>query len=361
MKITSVSSVLISYPAPQVLASASAKIDSIDCVLVTVDTDQGIHGLGYIYILGGNPIAPMKAVVDYLAGVVTGMDPLQTARVWEAMWRSTSFIGPRGVPCFAISAIDTALWDIKGKVAGMPLYRLLGGYSDRVATYYSGLFLNASIDELVAEASQKVSEGWWAMKMRLNPRLSIEENEERVRAVREAVGERVQLMADVSRQMDVPTAIRAGRLLEKYNFTWFEDPVTPDDPDAHASVAAALDIPIASGELAYSRHDFRLMLEKRVADIWMPDLERVGGITEWMRVAGMAHAAGIPVSSHVFQEISVHVLAALPNAMFLEYLPLWEPLFREPLVIQEGYTLLPPKPGLGLTADWDFIDNHRLG
>lgn len=361
MKIVAVDTVLVSYPPPQALTSSSATIEKIDCALVTVNTDEGIDGFGYVYILGGNPITPMKAVLDYLATVVVGMDPLEIGKVWEAMWNATLFIGPRGVPCFGISAIDVALWDIKGKVEGLPIHAMLGAAMNQVPTYYSGLFLNASIDELVEETKQKVEEGWWALKMRLGAKLTVEENEERVRAVREAAGSRAVLMADVSRQWDVPTAIKAGRMLERYNFAWFEDPVSPDDPNGHAEVAAALDIPVATGELAYSRHDFRLMQEKRVADIWMPDLERVGGITEWMRVGAMSQAAGIPISSHVFQEISIHVLAALPNTMFLEYLPLWEPLFVEPLNIEEGYANLPEGPGLGLTLNLDFIADHMVG
>ena len=360
MKITGVQVALISYSPRKPLVSSSAKIEAIDCALARVMTDAGVDGFGYVYILGGNPITPMKAILDYLSGVVVGMDPLQTTRVWDAMWRSTAFIGPRGVPCFGISAIDTALWDIKGKVTGQPVHVLLGGYADRVPSYYSGLYLNATLDELAQEARAKVAEGWWALKMRLGARLSLEENEERVRVVRETVGDGVVLLADVSRQMDVPMAIRTGRMLQEYGFGWFEDPVSPDDPDAHAAVAAALDIPVATGELAYGRHDFRLMLEKKTADIWMPDLERVGGITEWMRVAAMAQIAGIPMASHVFQEISVHVLAALPNTLFLEYLPLWEPLFTEPLPIVGGYAYPPARPGLGLDVNWDFVDDHRV-
>lgn len=361
MKISAVETILVSYPPPQTLVSSSAKIEAVDCALVTVKTDEGLDGLGYAYLLGGNPILPIKAVLDYLGKIILGMDASKIEAVWEAMWRSTAFIGPRGVPCFAIAAIDTALWDIKGKAENRSVARLLGATQTQVPVYYSGLFLNASIDELIEEARQKTAEGWRALKMRVSPKLSLEANEARVRAVREAVGDSVKLMADVSRQMDAPTAIQTGRMLQTYNFTWFEDPVSPDEADDHAAVAAALDIPVASGELAYSRYDFRVMLEKKTADIWMPDLERVGGITEWLRVAAMAQSAGIPMSSHVFQEISIHVLAALPNAMFLEYLPLWESLFQEKLTITDGYAIVPDRPGLGLTFNWDFVENHRVG
>lgn len=360
MRIRDVETIWVAYRSPRPLVSASATVDRIDCALVLVHTDDGITGLGYIYILGANPITPMIAVIEYLKTVVQGMDPLFTARVWEKMWRSTTFIGPRGVPCFGIAAIDTALWDIVGKYLGQPVHRLLGGYADAVPAYYSGLFLNATVDELVEEARLAVENGWSALKMRVGAAMPLEENEERVSAVREAVGNDVVLLADASRQFDTATAIQMGRMLQDYNFGWFEDPVPPHDLSGHAAVAAALDIPVASGELAYSKHDFALMLDKRVADVWMPDLERVGGVTEWMRVAGLAQSAGIPMASHVFQEISVHVLAALPNTIYLEYLPLWEPLFIEPLEISQGHALVPQRAGLGLTIDWDFVDDHRV-
>jgi len=360
VRVTDVETIRVAYRSPRPLVSASATVDRIDCALVLVHTDEGIMGLGYAYILGGNPITPMIAVIEYLKTVVQGMDPLSTARVWEAMWQSTGFIGPRGVPCFGIAAIDTALWDIVGKYLGQPVHRLLGGYADVVPAYYSGLFLNASADQLVEEARRAVEGGWSALKMRVGAGMPLEENEERMAAVRGAVGDEVVLLADASRQFDPSGAIEIGRVLQDYGFGWFEDPVPPHDLDGHAAVAAALDIPVASGELAYSKHDFALMLDKRVADVWMPDLERVGGITEWMRVAGLAQSGGIRMASHVFQEISVHVLAALPNTMYLEYLPLWEPLFVESLEISQGRAVAPQRPGLGLTVDWDFVDDHRI-
>jgi L-alanine-DL-glutamate epimerase-like enolase superfamily enzyme len=359
MKIVAIESQIVSYPPPMTLVSSSASITAVDCCLVTVRADEGLDGFGYAYLLGGNPTAPIKAVVDYLGALIIGLNPLDSAAIWERMWRSTAFIGPRGIPCFAIAAIDTALWDIKGKAAGCSVARLLGATTDRVPAYYSGLFLNTPIPALVEEAQTQVSAGWQVLKMRLGAGLSLADNEARVRAVREAVGDGVTLLADVSRQLDVPTALDMGRMLQDYRFGWFEDPVPPDELDDHAAVAAALDIPIASGEMAYSRYDFKIMLDKRFADIWMPDLERVGGITEWLRVGAMAAQAGIPISSHVFQEISVHVLAALPTALYLEYLPLWEPLFHNRLRFEGGAALVPMGAGLDVDVDWDFVARHR--
>jgi L-alanine-DL-glutamate epimerase-like enolase superfamily enzyme len=155
MKITSVDAILVSFPPPLTLQSSSASIESVECCLVTVRTAAGLEGVGYAYLLGGTPIAPIKAVVEYLGGLALGMDALDHEQVWERLWRAAAFIGPRGMPCFAIAAIDTALWDIKGKAAGQPVHRLLGAAVDRVQAYHSGLFLNASIPDLVAEAQAK--------------------------------------------------------------------------------------------------------------------------------------------------------------------------------------------------------------
>jgi len=256
-----------------------------------------------------------------------------------------------------ISAIDGALWDLLGKAAGLPLYRLLGGAQDRVPAYHSGgLWLSRPIDALAREAEGFVAEGFRAVKMRLGLPDPAEDIA-RVRAVRDAIGPHVKLMADANQGLTEAQAIRLGRRLEPFDLTWFEEPLPAWDIDGLARVAATLDTPIASGETDYTRYGFRRMLELRAADILMPDLQRVGGVSEFMRVGHMAESHDIGVSSHLFPETSLQVLGALSNAVFLEYMPWFSRLYNEQIEFADGCALVPERPGWGFTFNQDYLDH----
>jgi L-alanine-DL-glutamate epimerase-like enolase superfamily enzyme len=236
-------------------------------------------------------------------------------------------------------------------LAGLPIHRLIGAARDRVPTYASaGMWLSSSIDELQAEAQGFLDQGFRAMKMRLG-KATAAEDVARVRAVRDAVGPGVALMADANQQMTVNQAIRLGRMLEEFDLTWFEEPLPAYDLEGVARVAAALDTPIASGETEYTRYGFRQMLEQKSADVLMPDLQRVGGVTEFLRVAHMADAFDVPVSSHLFPEMSIQVLAALGNATWLEHMAWFAPLYDGGLAVEDGFVPVPQGPGWGLALD----------
>jgi len=247
------------------------------------------------------------------------------------------------------------LWDIAGKAAGMPLYRLLGGARDRMPAYHSGgLWLDRDIDALAREAQDMVAQGFKAVKMRLGmpaPGQDIE----RVRAVRAAIGPDVRLMADANQGLNEAQAIRLGRALEEYDLAWLEEPLPAWDLEGVARVAAALDTPIASGETEYTRYGFRQMLALRSADVLMPDLQRSGGVSEFMRIGHLAESHDVPVSSHLFPETSIQVLGALSNAIYLEYMPWFSSLYRERLEFDGGDALVPERPGWGFT-----LDMHRI-
>jgi L-alanine-DL-glutamate epimerase-like enolase superfamily enzyme len=192
------------------------------------------------------------------------------------------------------------------------------------------------------------------MKMRIGAADPVTDGA-RVRAVREAIGPKIRLMADANQQLDENQAIRLGRMLEEFDLTWFEEPLPAWDLDGLARVAAALDTPIASGETEYTRYGFRRMLELRSADVLMPDLQRAGGVSEFMRVGHMAEAHDIPVSSHLFPETSIQVLGALSNAIYLEYMPWFSELYREQLEFENGNAIVPERPGWGFTFDMDHV------
>ena len=335
------------------IGSALGQLHSFGCLLVTV-RGEGVSGETIIFTLNNRRTAVLRTMIEEMADLVIGRDAGHIAGFWARAWKDINFLGHKGVPVVGISALDSALWDLFGKASGQPLYRLLGGASDRVPAYHSGgLWLDRSTDELVAEALRFKDEGFRAMKMRLG--LGHAVDVARVRAVREAIGPDVALMADANQGMDEASAIRLGRALEEFGLRWFEEPLPAWDLEGLARVAAALDTPIASGETDYSRYAFRRMLELRSADVLMPDLQRVGGVTEFMRVSHMAEAFDIPVSSHLFPEQSLSLLGALSNALYLEYMPWFSELYRERLAFADGCAIVPERPGFGFTFDEDRI------
>jgi len=355
MKVTAVEThpVLVKLEPP--IGSALGPIHSFGCILVTVRTDAGIFGENLIFTLNGRRTKVLRQMVDELADLIIGRDAGHIADFWARAWKDINFLGHKGVPVAGISALDGALWDALGKAANLPLYRLLGGARTTVPAYQSsGLWLSASIDELTAEAGRFIAQGFGAMKMRLgspDPRTDVA----RVRAVREAIGPTIRLMADANQGQSEVQAIRLGRMLEEFDLTWFEEPLPAWDLEGLARVAAALDTPIASGETEYTRYGFRRMLELRSADVLMPDLQRVGGVSEFMRVGHMAESFDVPVSSHLFPETSIQVLGALSNAIYLEYMPWFSKLYSEQLEVRDGHAIVPERPGWGFTFNWDYV------
>jgi L-alanine-DL-glutamate epimerase-like enolase superfamily enzyme len=355
MQVIKVETTPVVLPLPQPIFSALGEIRCFGCVLVHVHTDQGIVGENLVFTLNNERTAVLREMIDGLAPLIIGGDPEHTAAFWSKAWTGINFLGHKGVSVVGISAIDGALWDIVGKASKRPLYRLLGGARDTVPAYHSGgLWLSRSTAELVEEAGLYVSQGFRAIKMRLGS-ATHRQDIERVRAVREAIGPGIKLMADANQGLTESEAIRLGRMLEEFDLTWFEEPLPAWDLEGVARVAAALDTPIASGETEYTRYGFRRMLELRSADVLMPDLQRVGGVTEFMRVAHLAAAYDIPVSSHLFSEMSVQVLGALSNAIYLEYMPWFSPLYNEVLEFRDGKAIVPERPGWGFTFNAGYI------
>ncbi len=355
MKVVRVETQPVTLPLDQPIGSALGTIACFGCIIVSVHLDSGVVGENLVFTLNDRRTRVLRQMVDELADLVVGRDSGHISGFWARAWKDINFLGHKGVTVAGLSAIDGALWDAAGKSAGLPLYRLLGGARDRVPAYHSGgLWLSRSVDELQAEAQGFVSQGFRAMKMRLglpDPAQDIA----RVRAVRTAIGPGVKLMADANQGLNEAKAIRLGRQLEEFDLTWFEEPLPAWDIDGLARVAAALDTPIASGETEYTRYGFRRMLELRAADILMPDLQRVGGVSEFMRVGHMAEAYDIAVSSHLFPETSLQVMGALSNANFLEYMPWFSPLYNEALAFSEGDAVVPERPGWGFTFNRHYI------
>ncbi|MFC1816103.1 mandelate racemase/muconate lactonizing enzyme family protein [Thermodesulfobacteriota bacterium] len=357
MKIKNVRTIKVNIPTTEPVTRQALR--SIGCVLVFLDTDEGITGESLLSIWGDNRLDLLNSMVASLKTEVVGEDPFYAERIWQKLWREVKSLGQKGLTMFGLSAIDRACWDIVGKAAGLPIHKLLGACRDEVPVYASGLWFFQDIDEITTDAKKYLAEGFRAIKMRIGkPR--IEEDVERVRAVRQAIGPDVDLMADANQRLNVEHAIRLGRRLEEFNLTWYEEPVPAYDLDGSARVAAALDIPIALGESEYNRYGFRKILEMKAADVLMPDIARVGGITELVKVAHMAEAYHVPVSPHVYPEQSLQIMGAVSNATYLEYMPWFSMLYQEKIQVNDGLAMLPNKPGIGFNFNPETIERYRI-
>ena len=333
--------------------------------VIKIETDEGITGIG----LGGGVTEAEdigRSIAEHLKQCVVGQDPFDTERIWDDMWQP-KLVGRRGITTRVISAIDIALWDVKGKACNLPLYKMLGGYTDSVPVYIAGGYYEEGkgLEELAAEMEESVSMGASAIKMKIGG-VSIKEDVERVRVVRETVGPDVKLMVDANCAYRYYEAIDIARKMERYDIAWFEEPVNPDDYRGHQLVAQATSIPIATGENEYTRYGFRDLIENRCAAILQPDALIMGGITEFMKVAAMAQAHDLPVAPHGNQDVHVHLVAAIPNGLTVEYYrastdPMWGKTFKDTLMVDNGNLHPPDRPGLGVELNEEALAPYSTG
>src|SRR5882672_7618820 len=353
MKIVSLETGIVLLPNDEPLAGFSENPNAKNPIVwLRLRTDDGIEGLGVAYF-GGTLTRTLRHAVDELGALTIGDDPLRVEAVAAKLRAAAGSSGPAGILTMAMSAIDVALWDIKGKALGLPLWKLLGGHRDRIATYASGaLRRGLKLDEAVTAGGRLREKGYRQTKMQLGlPGVTSPGREvEQARLIRQAVGPDMDLMCDINQRWRPEQAIDIGRRVEDagVGLFWLEDVTTHDDYAGLGRVADALSTPVAGGEYLWGIVPFRHMVEARSVDIVMIDLVRVGGITQWMKVAGMAEAFNLPVVSHLIPEVHVHLIAAIPNGHIVEYMPWTRLLFDNPVVPEKGSMTVPAKPGLGL-------------
>lgn len=361
MKITEIHAQLVRLPVDEPLANGPLYQRPFHpFIALDMRTDSGIEGIGYTTFAG--PLsATLKDAVERLGELIIGDDPLRTEAVIRKLRSAAAGSGPSGIFTLALASIDIALWDIKGKVLNQPLAMLLGGLRDKVPAYASGALLRShSTDELLRAGRTLVERGWKQMKSQMalpgetNPRIEAE----RAHLLRQAIGPDIDLMCDINQRWSVNQAIDIGRRVEDVHFFWLEDVTVHDDYSGQARVADALATPLAAGECLYGITPFRHAMEAHAMDIVMIDLFRVGGISNWMKVAGMAEAFNLPVVSHLIPELHVHLVAAIPNGLTVEYMPWSFHLFEEVPVPVKGELTVPSKPGIGLTFDRAVLKKH---
>jgi L-talarate/galactarate dehydratase len=364
MKITAIRTGTVNLPADEPLAGAAENPNGKrPIVWVRVASDAG-EGIGVAYF-GGALTGTLRHAIDELGALIVGDDAHRIEAI-HAKWKNAAggSAGPGGIYNLAISALDTALWDIRGKALDLPLWKLLGGGRDRVPTYASGALMRGlSLDRVVKAAATLKDKGWREMKTQMalpgetTPALEVE----RMVKIREAIGPDIKLMCDINQRWRPEQAIDIGRRVEDagVGLFWLEDVTTADDFAGLARIADALSTPVAGGEYVWGIVPFRHMMEARSVDIPMIDLVRVGGITQWLKVAGMAEAFNLPVVSHLIPEVHVHLIAAAPNGLTVEYMPWLQPMFKEVPVQQNGELAMPTAPGLGLDFDQTVLDRYK--
>ena len=377
MKITDVEPIVVSWPPfENSFWTSLNRIGQVSELVVLVHTDEGITGIGEahggsMHYIDNTGVAHISGagstVTDILEPLLIGENPLDNERLWSKMFGLTyqkgwSQIGAtRQQILAAMAAVDIALWDIKGKALGQSVCSLLGGYRDRAPTYASGALMRPMNLEYLAEAGPRLVEmGFKQMKTQMGAESTVRQEVDRMRVLRDAIGEDIDLMCDINQLWNVNQAIEVGRRVEEYHLFWLEDVVAHDDYPGLARVADALTTPIAAGEYVYGITPFRHMLEARSIDIVMIDLLRVGGITQWRKVAGMAEAFDLPVVSHLIPEIHVQLVAAVPNGLTVEYMPWTLRLFEDTPAIVDGQMVVPDRPGLGLSFSQDAIRQYQV-
>jgi L-alanine-DL-glutamate epimerase-like enolase superfamily enzyme len=362
MRITHVTTRVLRTPADNPLVvGLPAPTDTREFVTLELGTDDGLVGLGLTFF-GGALTPALRAAVDGLARLVIGDDPTQVEAIAAKCRRAAGGAGPGGIFTLALSALDIACWDLTGKARGLPLCALLGGLRDRVPTYASGALMRAHPVDYLAKAGPRLRDmGFRQMKMQCGSEPTMAASIDRVRVMREAIGPDVELMCDINQLWSVNHAIAVGRRLEPYHLFWLEDPTAHDDYPGLARVADALTTPIAAGEYHYGIVPFRHLLEARSIDIVMIDVLRVGGSTQWMKVAAMAEAFNLPVVSHLVPELHVHLIAAIPSGLTVEYMPWSLRLFEETPKLEAGQLVVPATPGLGLAFDQAAIKRFQVG
>ncbi len=363
-KIESVSSCAVSIPLDQVTSFATRTVSERHYLLVKVRGDDGTEGIGFCYVGSKAGALGTVAVRELLAPVLLGEDPYRIEGLWEEMYRDSILHGRAGTVMRALSALDIALWDRNARASNLPLSKFIGGHARETVPAYAsgGYYLEGKSHEMLGEElAGYAAAGFSAVKMKVG-RLSPQEEEKRVAAAREALDPEVLLMLDANNAWrDLPTALAYVRRYEPYDPYWIEEPFPVDDIDNHARLVENTSVTVATGEIEAGRWRFLEILKKDGAGILQTDAAVCGGITEFRRIAATAAGFGVPVCPHWFHDLHIHLAAAMPNALFVEYFPddrvlNFRKLIDRQLELRDGDLVVPTDPGLGFNFDEKMVE-----
>lgn len=339
--------------------SMHGEMRGFEIVTARVRDADGVEGVGYTFTCGKGGGAIADILGREMPELVVGEDADRIEHLWKKVWWGFHYGGRGGPTVLALSAFDTALWDLKAKRAGVPLWKLLGGYDGSVTCYAGGIDLGLSPQELIAQTEVNFAKGHRAIKMKVG-RERLREDVEKVEAMRLAFGPEMPLMVDANMKYSVDQAVRAARAFADYDLTWFEEPIPPDDLEGHARVLRDGGLPIAAGENLRTLWDFKSMIVSEGVSFPEPDVTNCGGVTPFLKIAHLAEAFHLPVTSHGAHDITVHLLSACPNGTFLEAHGFGLDAYVEaPMQIVEGRAIAPDLPGHGVVFDWDKLESIR--
>ena len=359
LKIRAIRARAVSAPIRRPLATSTGTVASAALLLIDLQTDGGITGRSYLFGIGKHNLPPIAALVEAMAGMVKGdeLSPFDLERKLRAKY---TLLGVHNIVLFAIAGIDVAAWDAWSQALGQPLVRLLGASPRPIPAYNSNGLGILPLKELPKAATDLLKGGFGAVKLRLG-RANAQEDLEALRVVKKALGPRVTLMVDFNQALSVAEAIRRGRMIDdEGGVLWIEEPVRADDHAGCARVAREVATPIQIGENFMGPEQMAQALAAGASDYVMPDLERIGGVTGWMRAAALAQGAGVEMSSHLFPEASAHLLAATPTCHWLEYVDWAEAILRDPIEVKDGFAQIPDRPGTGVAWDEKAVKKHLV-
>jgi len=378
MRITEIKPYILQYNLTENerFSYAQAWYNSRTILILEIRTDEGIIGWGEAF----GPAFVNKSIIENIyTPLLIGQDPLDNEVIWEKLYNYLQDHGQKGTVIESISAIDIALWDIKGKYMNLPVYQAMGGaFRNKLKAYATGFYhhdVDNQTEELVCEAKKYIKQGFDALKIKIG--FGIEDDIKNVQAIRKAVGKNIEIMIDANHAYNSSTAIKLGKQVEKYEITWFEEPVPPEDKSGYLEVKDNLTIPIAGGEAEFTRYGFNELINRRCVDIIQADCTAMGGLSEYKKITTLATIQNIQCYPHVWGS-SIAVSAGIhasfnqpdfprslnSSEVYLE-LDRTPNVFRDELAdeeikIEDGYIPLPDKPGLGITINRDLIEKYRI-
>ena len=359
-QIISVEILMINLPPKVVRTDAIQSFVSQETPMVRITDTDGQIGMGYSYTIGTGGPAIISLLQHTLAPKLIGREAEEIDGIWHDLLFITHATTVGAITSLALAAIDTALWDLRCRRAGLPLWRMAGGTKSSVPLYSTeGGWLHISTEDLVADAIAMKSAGFSGAKIKIG-KPSIADDRTRLRAVRDAVGDDFLLMVDANQSFSLAEAMRRAEVLAETDVHWFEEPLPADDVGAHRTLARHSKVPIAVGESIYSLSQFKDYLVQDAASVIQADVARIGGITPWLKVAHLAEAFNVPICPHFLMELHVSLICAVPNAPVLEYIPQLDEVTRKPMEIRHGHAIPSDEPGIGIDWDWSLINKHMV-
>jgi L-alanine-DL-glutamate epimerase-like enolase superfamily enzyme len=326
-----------------------------ETIIVRLHDADGAVGTGYSYTIGTGGSSIVALLADHLLPALIGREAEEIEAIWRDLKFHTHATTVGAITSLALAAIDTALWDMRALRSNLPLHLLAGGARSRIPAYTTeGGWLHLSQQELVADAERARAEGFRGIKMKIG-KPGMKEDVRRVAAVREALGDSIELMTDCNQVFAVDEAMRRAQALLPFDIAWMEEPLPADDLDGHIRLAASTSIPVAIGESIYGVRHFRDYLQQRACSVVQVDCARIGGITPWLKTAHLAEAFNVAVAPHFLMELHVSLACAIPNGRWVEYIPQLDEITSRTLRIENGEAVAPLEPGLGIAWDWDAI------